>query len=497
MKTTYFWIAFLFLTFFGQNGSGKNNIMINISPEVINAGYIGNGAQWDPYDEALSWGSDVSDKDWETIFRRIDFMKMNYVRCMINSPYTYFDATTGKYDKTRNIRSISKLLGYCTSHNITVMFGEYNPPKWSMMKDDAWVDMSVDYLNYLVNDLGFSCIKYFTIFNEPDGDWASPNGNYGIWKEMAYKFTAKMKTYPGLFDKIKLGGPDVVVDYKNPNSPFNSEGWIRQAATDVDSLIGIYDVHAYPGQAEVRGGKYKAELLKYRQHIPAGKKIVLGEAGFKYWRTPDSLLMKEYNRRLVGHPFTKGTDCNMLVYDYFYGLDVPLLAMDVMNAGYSGMAVWMLDDAMHSSGDSGQAKDIKIWGMWNILGKEVFGKPEEENIRPWFYTWSLMCRNFKTGANILKCSDPENNDIRITAAELDGKVVIAVVNVGKKDYTLNLKTPRSMPDCSLYQYQENNRPVDSNGLPVPVKQGLQVKSTFTVEMKAQSFVLLTNINQTK
>ena len=494
MKTTYYLIAFLLLSSACSAKSVKKELSITISSEVINASYIGNGAEWDPYDEARSWGAEVSDKDWETLFKRVDFMKMRYVRCMINSPYRYFDAATGKYDKTRNIKSISKLLGYCTSHKISVIFGEYNPPTWSMKQDDKWVDMSVDYLNYLVNDMGFSCIKYFILFNEPDGDWSSINGNYEIWREMAYKFTSKMKTYPGLFEKVKLAGPDVVVEYKNNNSKYNSEDWVKHSAQDVDSLIGIYDVHAYPGQAEVRNGDYSAELLKYKQHVPAGKKIVLGEAGYKYWRSPDSLLMNEYNRRLKNHPFTKGTDCNMLVYDYFYGLDMPLLCMDVMNNGYSGMAVWMLDDAMHSSGDSGKPKDIKIWGMWNILGKEVFDKPNEENIRPWFYTWSLMCRNFQTGANILKCDNPGNKDIRITAAQLNGKMVIAAVNIGQHDYSINLKMPHAMPNSKLYVYQENSRLTDSDGLPIPTIEGINIKINYSIELKAQSFILLTNIN---
>lgn len=495
MKNTYYLIIVLLLSSICSNAKAKREeIKITISSEVINAGYIGNGAEWDPYDEAESWGAPVSDKDWETLFKRVDFMKLRYVRCMINSPYRYFDAVNGKYDKNRNIKSISKLLDYCTKHNVTVIFGEYNPPKWSMMQDDKWVNMSVDYLNYLVNDLGFSCIKYFTIFNEPDGDWASTNGNYGIWKDMACKFTARMKSYPGLFEKVKLAGPDVVMDYKNKNSLYNAEEWVKQAATDLDPLIGIYDVHAYPGQAEVRSGSYSTELLKYKQHVPAGKKIVLGEAGYKYWRTPDSLLMKEYNRRVKGHPFTNGSDCNMLCYDYFYGLDMPLLCMDVMNAGYSGMAVWMLDDGMHSSGDSGQPKDIKIWGMWNILGKEVFGKPDEENIRPWYYTWSLMCRYFQTGANILKCNYPTNSSVRITAAELNGKIVIAAVNVGKTDLNITLKLPYAMPSSILYVYQEKIRPTDSTGLPIPAKKGLNVKKQYSIDLQSQSFVLLTNIN---
>ena len=68
---------------------------ITVSPEVTNAGYIGNGAEWDPYDEAEAWGASISDKDWETLCKRLDFMKPQYIRCMINSPYRYYDSETG------------------------------------------------------------------------------------------------------------------------------------------------------------------------------------------------------------------------------------------------------------------------------------------------------------------------------------------------------------------------------------------------------------------
>ena len=88
-----------------------------------------------PYDEAELWGSSISDADWDTLFKRLDFMRPQYVRCMINSPFRYYDANTGKYDKTRNIHSISRLLSYCTKNDITVVFGEYNPPTWEMKED--------------------------------------------------------------------------------------------------------------------------------------------------------------------------------------------------------------------------------------------------------------------------------------------------------------------------------------------------------------------------
>ncbi len=472
----------------------KDELQITVSSDIINAGYIGNGVEWDPYDEAEAWGSSISEADWQKLFKRLDFMRMGYVRCMINSPFRYYDAKTRKYDKTRNIESISRVLQYCTDNNITVMYGEYNPPTWNMKADQKWVDMSVDYLNYLVNDLGFSCIKYFVIFNEPDGDWASTNGDYELWKSMLLRFNEKIKEYPELSEKVKFAAPDVVVDYKNPASAYDAAGWVKQTANNLDSIIGLYDLHAYPGQHEVRSGQYADILVRHKEFVPKDKKVVLGEAGYKYWREADSLLMKEYNRRTEGHPFTKGSDSNMLVYDYFYSLDMPLLCIEVMNAGYSGIAAWMLDDAMHSSGDSGKTEDIKLWGMWNILGEEVFNDPTQEEIRPWYYTWALMCRYFPSGTNILKTTVDRTQGVYMATGEHNGNYVIAAVNIGDTDRNLNISFPTELSNVSKYVYEENNMKKNEDGHPLPVETGLNISKQYKIALKAQSFILLTNMD---
>lgn len=421
-------------------------------------------------------------------------MRMGYVRCMINSPFRYYDAKTGSYDKTRNIESISRVLKYCTDNHITVMYGEYNPPAWDMKTDQKWVDMSVDYLDYLVNRLGFSCIEYFVLFNEPDGSWACTNGDYELWKSMLLRFHAKMKAYPGLSDKVKLAAPDAVMDFKNPVSAYDAAGWIKQTANEVDSIVGVYDLHAYPGQHEVRSGRYADILARHKAFVPKDKKIVLGEAGYKYWRAADSLLMKEYNRRAEGHPFTKGSDSNMLVYDYFYGLDMPLLCMEVMNSGYSGIAAWMLDDAMHSQGDSGKPEDIKLWGMWNILGEEVFHDSSQEEIRPWYYTWALMYRYFPNGTNILKTSLDRNQGVYAVTGEYKGKYVFAAVNITEKDKKLTLSLPVELSRVSKYVYEENQRKENEYGHPVPAGTGLRMDKEYKTTLKAHSFILFTNID---
>lgn len=471
----------------------REELTITVSSESLQDGYLGNGVEWDPYDEAEAWGSALSEADWQKLFKRLDFMRMGYVRCMINSPYRYFDPETGKYDKTRNIESISRLLRYCTDNGITVIYGEYNPPTWDMKADQAWIDMSVDYLNYLVNDLGFTCIKYFVIFNEPDGNWASTDGDFELWKTMFLRFAEKMKEYPGLPEQVKLAGPDVVIDYKNPASSYDAAGWVKHTAAQLDEQVGLYDIHAYPGQHQVRSGSYAGILARHKQYVPRGKKIVLGEAGYKYWREADSLLMKEYNRRTQNHPFTKGSDSNMLVYDYFYGLDMALLCMEVMNGGYAGMAAWMLDDAMHSNGDSGKTEDIKLWGMWNILGEEVFNAPEEEEIRPWYYTWALMCRYFPAGCRILKIAHDRSQGIYAVAGEHEGKQVLAVVNVSDADKRLHIRLPGKWENMTRYLYREGNMKTDENGYPVPVQTGLTLDGGYQTVLKAQTFILLTNM----
>jgi hypothetical protein len=212
-------------------------------------------------------------------------------------------------------------------------------------------------------------------------------------------------------------------------------------------------MHAYPGQHYVRSGKFEKTLKSLKEKVD--KPIILGEAGYKYFSDPaDAALANEYRKRVEGHPFTKGSDCNMLVYDDFYALDMPLLLISVMNAGFSGAAAWMLDDSMHSNGDSGRTEDIKLWGMWNTLGGTVFGDPSQEEIRPWYYTWSLMCRCFPAGSRIVKLEGKMPEGVAGTAAVLpDGTYSVALVNFGDRDLFVNLNLPTAVRDYSLYRFR--------------------------------------------
>jgi hypothetical protein len=149
---------------------------------------------------------------------------------------------------------------------------------------------------------------------------------------------------------------------------------------------------------------------------------------------------------------------------------------------------------MHSNGDSGNTEDIKLWGMWNLLGEELFNDPSQEEIRPWYYTWSLMCRYFPAGSTILQTEMDAEEGLFVAAAEKDGRQVFAAVNVSDNDRELSLLFPEPLEGASIYRYEEQNRPADEEGLPLPLESGLSIPESYKTHLPAQSFLLITNMN---
>ena len=151
------------------------------------------------------------------------------------------------------------------------------------------------------------------------------------------------------------------------------------------------------------------------------------------------------------------------------------------------MAAWMLDDAMHSNRDSGIPQDIKLWGMWNILGEEVFNDAAQEDIRPWYYTWSLLCRYFPAGSTILKTTFDRTQGVYMAVAECNGQYTLAAVNVSDSDKRLHITIPFPVQGKgTLFVY--------GNGQAIPVQFTVEWKSAMKIKIKSKSFVLMTHMD---
>lgn len=498
-------LVLLFTTFCLVSFAKTPEIRIDFN-EMVNTDIIANGVQWSAYPHAdtkeAEWGQLMTPDKWSRVYQRLDYIKPGIIRVMDQAGWRYFKGLDMAGNpildfETNEVKALFHVLDYCQKNNIVVLFGEWGAPGfWKEpghidRADDArWIQMITRYLDFLINEKGYTCIKYYNLVNEPNGNWASTNGDWVQWKKGLMMLNDSIGSI-GLKDRLKIAGPDAVTVYDNPASPYMGLEWVNETISQLDSLIGIYDVHAYPDGESVRSGdfgKYYGEI--YKKVKPTGKKLVLGELGLKY-----SGALYQKNRELAeADPNASKDDSNMFVYEYFYGLDVAEALIQAMNNGLEGAIAWDLDDAMHTQDDLGDKTKLKRWGMWNSLGTELCNKPEDENLRPWFYTWSLMCRFFPSGMSVVQSKIPENCPVRVVAGVQENKCSIAVLNNSDKDLTILLK-PFGIPAQTLFRYLyiDGKRTTDENGFPVPVDKIKGNRSTYTLCVPAKSFQLLTNL----
>jgi len=468
----------------------KNDLTIRTG--VITQSFVGNGPQWGGYDVLQAWtGSPtLSDADWNTLYQRVHFMRPPLVRIMVDAGWNYM--ISGKYDPSKSDAVLIKILDFCEAEGITVIFGEWGH-QGDITIDAAWLENSSKFLQYVLTTKNYTCIKYFNMVNEPNGDWSSINGNYSLWKSLIEQFHAKL-VEKGIASRIKIIGPDIAIWDANLTS------WVVNTNFDLGDKVGAYDIHIYPSETDVREGKYKNMVKAYKNVAPPAKEMLMGELGFKYSST--SALGIENAKRISKDPYASD-DSNMFTYDAFYGVDMADALIQNMLAGYAGSILWDLDDAMYNINGSGSTK-LKRWGFWNILGTEKFENPADENIRPWFYTMSLLCRYFPQGTKIYDVTLPDKKGLRAIAGEKNGKYTIAIVNSNFASYEINLKmeSGTTLSAMNFYKYVSGNGAAftgkkDSNGFALPEETNLTLDfksgNSKTISISGQSFLLFTNM----
>ena len=491
----------------GCTKKSSDGIRVKIDPtRVISNHFLGNGVQWSAYPHADSedaeWGLLMTEDKWEQVFERLDYMKPRIVRVIDQANWRYlrgFDENNKPlidYD-TPEIESLEKLLGYCQKNGIDVLFGEWGAPFQvhdteagytgiiSGANDEVWLDMIVDYLDHMINVRGYTCIKYYNLVNEPNGDWASTDGDWDEWSQGVKMLHQKLEV-AGLSDQVQIAGPDAVAHYDHPESKYSGVCWVLASMDQLNEQIGLYDIHAYTDLDLVQSGGFTDFYGPIAQKADSvNKPIIFGELGF-------AKETEENQKRIKADPYTS-SDSQMGVYDFSYGIDMSDALIQLMSVGYEGAIAWSLDDAMHTLGDTGEKDQLKRWGMWNILGEELHDNSEDAEIRHWFYTWSLMCRYFTPGMSIIKPDFESRKGLRLVSGIQGNNLSIAIVNNSgeKKSLSIELDGKYTFKE---YRYEENLRPVDERGFPVPNRGGLESGEGLSIEISPNSFLLLTTYN---
>jgi len=483
---------------FAEEGRGAVDAAVTVDAAgVLEENFLGVGVQWSSY----PWW-DLSEDDWNKVFRRVEFMTLSFTRVMLDA-FWYcvgFDETGRPiYNwNTPYIKKLYRLLDWCEKNNATVVIGEWGRPAGKDLHletdDPKWTAAVAGFVEEMLGYKEYTCIKYYNLINEPH-----VSGSDAFWDEWrrAIDNLHEDLTKQGLIASVKLAIPDADRD------------WTRRVLADENlrKRTGIYDEHLYVLASQVADGsieRYTREQVGQIQEKDPGKQYFLGEIG------------------LVDD---KKNDQQLYVYDFWYGVSMADAAIQMIRGGMSGFIAWYLDDSMHFLGDGAESmnsvSDVlptdayerrKIWGFWNIQGAE-HGMPEDENMRPWLYAWSALSRAFPSGCQTLNTAATGVDRLRVAAARIpDGRkyhLSFAAVNNSDESKSVKIVVPkaRARVNLGVYEYFDadgDNKVdawpdvVDSDGNDIFPRvtrtlKNVDLRSGLTIEMPTRGLVVLSTL----
>ena len=238
--------------------------------------FIGFGAEWDV---ANYVPCGLTDAEFEVVAKRVRWMRLPVARVMMLTRWCYFDGSRFDWD-TPEMRMLYRQLDVCQELGTTVFLTDWGSEEpWTTApglegaENPKYAEVIGAYLDHLIREKGYTCIKYFILVNEPNwqvGDWER-------WKQGALNVAGVLKKR-GLDKQVTLAGSDTSQDGKN-------EVWHRLAVDQLHHVLGVYDIHRYAQRDRVRSGgleDYWREQWHYaREHDPkaTGKPCIVGEAG--------------------------------------------------------------------------------------------------------------------------------------------------------------------------------------------------------------------------
>jgi len=316
-------------------------------------------------------------------------------------------------------------------------------------------------IDYLRNEKGYTCIQYCNIGNEPDGGW-SDCGDFNIYASAVKNLYVEMDAL-NLLEDVAISGPDVYGDWN----------WLDRSIESLDRELGNFDFHWYSDAVNVASGNIEIRLRRKLKNLESSigdREVFVNEMGLSDGKTEAD---QQPNVRL-----------------YWYGVSMADFMVQCAKGGISGVIAWDLEDSMHPSG-----KEYKTWGFYNMKGDET-----EQELRPWYYSYSLLCRLFPANCDILKVENAENNDIRILAMkDAENNLSIAVVNNNSEAATFLLRADieEVMDEFYQYNYFEDDRPADENGFPIvsEVLKDVNLSEGIKVTIPADGVIYFTTIGE--
>ena len=475
--------------------NGENMVVFNNKSKVQES-FGGLGVEWGAYEDTEK----IMQGGWETIINHMDHLGVARIRLMINYDWFCYDfddkGNEDKNDDTwsynfanKYAKNMIEILEYCQIHNIDVAFGAWNAigsadeekDEWHMLdevtSDVRWAKMSADVVNFLVNQKGFTCIKWFVSSNEPNyrgvkGSSKNYNNTYEKWEQGVKNVRAAFDQY-GL-QSVGIVGGDVTGRVNEIKE------YLIPISKNIKDKVADYGAHLYLSNIDVDRGEIAKQIKGLYDEIKAnddrlGKTIQtnIWEAGLRDGKTV--------------------LDCQSLISTPSYAIRMADFTIQSLLSGINGIVYWDFDDAMHFM-YSDTAMTPKEWGMFSSLSDASSGKQE---LRPWYHSTSLLTHLIQKGDEIYSPVENEDGTFRALASRShDGKRGgFVAVNAGVEPVEKTFKFNEHVRGKKTYVYVFNadSYKLGEDGYIVPnfVLDG-SVNSEFTMTIPNSTILVVSN-----
>lgn len=386
---------------------------IEVAPNQGLGRIEGFGAEVDPWlfnQENRSKG--VGEEDIKLVSSRIKDMGLSLARVFIwwKAWNPSGDLKTFEWDSDEMV-SLYKTLTMLQERGASVIVcgTEWQQKPYDHPKEAARAMATL--MEHLLIAKRFSCIKYWTLSNEP----------YNHWYRNHYSFASYVKIHRdvvshfirlGIRGRIRIVGAD----------EGSNLTWFQNVARELHDIVDAYSIHIYFRKEEVG---YLAGIVQERRSAllrldpqAQAKPLLITELGVIDQHTTDHR-----------NKYMQTFDC---------ALRVAWLATDALNLGINGCSVWTLSKIYYPG------FSFMDYGLWEY-------KDTGWKIRPVFHTFSLFTRFCPPGAQILKTStqDPKGA-LRAASVRHGSTITVFLVNPSPFPVPVRLRLKEALGDATRY-----------------------------------------------
>jgi hypothetical protein len=275
-------------------------------------------------------------------------------------------------------------------------------------KREAMVRSYADAVRYLRRDLGLENVRYLSLFVEPGNDYHRPVpvGEY----VRLHKLLDQRLRELGLREEVKVLGS---FDCCGP--AHGLDPWCEK----------VLQAGLLPYVDTIASHTYRHRNVRSLEPWIAARLNAIGKAGGSSPAKPLWITEFGYTNFLGNSTFE-----NPAMDSYEYGLFAADFAVEALRDGASAVLIWCLAPVYYS--DEIQQK-ASLWQH-----KDRGWEP-----RPPFYSWSLLCRYTRPGAQVLATrTEPVAADLRSAAIRNpSGELTVLVVNRCLRDIRLEVAVP--------------------------------------------------------